>query len=129
MKKNIRIMVIGSAFIATAISVLAGAVTQTTTAINKDLPPSVRMKKINDCASDMSTTDLPAIIAELNRISTGGVANVEAGATGVLVVTTNITKQTVSLTDTNGVTALVVTNVTPQTFTIRFVSGVATNAP
>lgn len=129
MKKNIRMLAIGASLVVVAASVLAATVTQTATAINKDLPPSTRMKKVNDCASEMSTTDLPAIIAELNRISTGGVANVEAGASFALIVTTNLTKQTVSLTDTNGVTALVVTNVTPQTCTIRFVSGVATNSP
>jgi hypothetical protein len=128
--KNLKIIGAICAFvIAASFLVHAATVTQTAAAVAKNLPPSTRTEKMNNGIADVTTTDLPAIIAELNRLSTGGVAKVEAGATFNLVVVTNVTKQTVSLTDTNGVTALAVTNITPQTFTIKFVSGVATNSP
>lgn len=128
--KNMKKFILASlAFVACVTLASAAVVTQTAAAVAKNLPPSTRTEKMNNGIADVTTTDLPAIIAELNRVSTGGVANVEAGATFNLVVVTNVTKQTVSLTDTNGVTALAVTNITPQTFTIKIVSGVATNSP
>lgn len=56
--------------------VMSGPVTQTATAVAKNLPPSTRIEKMNNGIADVTTTDLPAIIAELNSISTAAMFKV-----------------------------------------------------
>ena len=102
-------VVIVSAILAHAVLAAPAAVTQTAAAVNKNLPPYNRDAKINDAVSDLTKTDIPAIILNLNQVITNA-----PYATNVTLVVT-LSPQTITITNVYNDTTNVVkvyTNVT-----------------
>lgn len=61
-----------------AASALAADVVQTAAEVNKTLPPSTRMQTVIDAVSDITKTDLPAIITKINTYATNQIIYLNA---------------------------------------------------